>query len=250
MKNRVTIKAEAREFVRTGRLSPVLVSAVVIVIGTVLSEIISLLEYGTLSLIHLKHTVEYAIEYGDIYVLGESSAIPASVLTFVSVLVSLVTTVLHAGYYSYCMGIRRREEMDFSSLMDGFGIVGKVIWCEILITVKTLLWSMLFYIPGLIAAYRYRFSMYNLISNPELSASQAIALSCRQTEGMKMDLFVLDLSFIGWRLLSALTLGILDIWITPYITLSDLGYYEEAQARMGVDTDSESAPKNNTPWEF
>ena len=254
MKNRATIKAQARELVRTGRISPVLVSAVVLVIANVLNELVSLLEYGVPTIAQFQQSMEYMTEYmlnnGDIYTVVEETAASSPVVTFVTVLVSLITTVLYAGYYSYCMGIRRREEMTFSSLLDGLGIVGKVIWCDILMSIKIVLWSMLFFIPGIIAAYRYRFAMYNMISDPSLSASQAIALSCKQTKGMKMDLFVLDLSFLGWQLLTALTFGILGIWTMPYITLSDLGYYEEAQIRMGVTPNGGNEPKHDTPWEF
>ena len=47
-----------------------------------------------------------------------------------------------------------------------------------------------------------------------------------QTYGMKGQLFTLDLSFIGWALVTGLTAGLLSIWLTPYMQLADLGYYE------------------------
>lgn len=249
MRSRVDIKAEAKALVRTGRVSPILVTAVMLVITNALSEIVSLMEYGTLSVVYLKQTVEHILQYGEMYMTAEPT-ISLPVRTFATILVSLAATVIHAGYYIYCMGICRREETPISALANGLGIAGKVIWCDIVVTVKIILWSMLFYIPGFIAAYRYRFAMLNIINDPSLSASQAIALSCEQTNGMKLDLFVLDLSFIGWRFVSLLTFGILDIWLTPYITLSDLGYYEMAQPRAGAASGGESEPNNDTPWEF
>lgn len=249
MKNRITIKAEARELVRTGRVSPVLVSAIMLVITNAMSEVVSLLESGTLSILYLVDVVEQIVEYGEVYTAAEP-LVPAPVLTFASVLVSLIASVIHAGYISYCMGIYRREETPISALANGLGIAGKVVWCRILTSIKVVLWSMLFYIPGLIAAYRYRFAMLNIIRDPSLSVSQAIALSCEQTNGMKMDLFVMDLTFIGWQILSAFTFGILSIWTTPYITFSELGYYEEALKRMESTLGGDSEPKNDTPWEF
>ncbi|MBR3704839.1 MAG: DUF975 family protein, partial [Oscillospiraceae bacterium] len=113
-------------------------------------------------------------------------------------------------------------------------MIGQLIWCEILMGIKVFLWSLLFFFPGIIAAYRYRFSVYNILTDPSLSASQAIALSCRQTEGMKFDLFVLDLSFLGWNLLCGLTMGILSIWIMPYIQQTDIGYFEACKKASGV----------------
>ena len=249
MRSRVNIKAEARELVRTGRVSPILVTAVMLVIIYALNEVVSLMEYGTLSIMHLKHVMEHVLEYGEMYLTAEPT-ISAPMRTFATVFVSLISAVINAGYYSYCMGLRRREEMPISALANGLGIAGKVIWCNILMAIKIILWSMLFYIPGLIAAYRYRFAILNIINDPSLSASQAIALSCEQTNGMKLDLFVLDMSFIGWRLLSLLTFSILDIWLTPYITLSELGYYEMANPGAGNASNDGNRPINDTPWEF
>ncbi|MBR3703896.1 MAG: DUF975 family protein [Oscillospiraceae bacterium] len=242
MKNRVTIKAEARELIRNGHISPILVSLIVLVVVKVLDFLSALSEYGTMTI----EDLQYTITSGDMRLLLESMLPTSPMQPFLPILVSLLTTVLYAGYYSYCMGIYRREEMQLSSLADGLGIIGQLIWCEILMGIKVFLWSLLFFFPGIIAAYRYRFAVYNLLSDPSLSASQAIALSCRQTNGMKFDLFVLDLSFIGWSILTALTLGILSVWTLPYTTLSDLGYYNEAQQKIThtPHSDEETTP----PW--
>ena len=147
--------------------------------------------------------------------------------------VSLFTTVLYGGYYIYCMGIRQGLRMPCTTLFDGLSVAGKLIWCSILVGIKTFLWSLLFVIPGIVAAYRYRFALYNVLTDDSLSAGEAIRLSCEQTRGLKATLFVLDLSFIGWSLLASLTMGILNIWVMPYLVLCDLAYFEDAQRRLG-----------------
>ena len=245
MKNRITIKQEAKSLIRTGRVSPILMSVIMLVVVTLLDYVSSWSGYGTIT----AEDLQYMIESGDISLLMESTIPTSPMQPFVPILVSLVTTVLYAGYYSFLMGIYRGEEMGYASLLDGFSIVGKVIWCELLVAIKVFLWSMLFVIPGIIATYRYRFALYNLLRDNSLTVSQAIALSCRQTEGMKFDLFVLDLSFIGWHLLSALTFNIFSIWTMPYTVLSDLGYYNEAQKRLGNVFENEESAKNDSPWE-
>lgn len=239
MKNRVTIKAEARGFIRSGSVSPLAVSAIVVLLQFIASEIATYAETGSLTITQVMRF----LETGDTNIFLASGT-PSSLASFLTILASLVISVLTAGYYSYCMGIRRGQEMTCSSLLDGFGIAGKVIWCRIVMTARIFLWSMLFVIPGIVAAYRYRFAMYNLIADDSLTVNQAIALSCAQTDGMKMDLFVLDLSFIGWEFLSILTFGLLDIWRLPYVVFSDLGYYDEA--RFHIPTPQRDAPP---PWE-
>ena len=242
MKNRAAIKAEARALIRSGTASPLLVSAILLAVQFVLNELVTFLESGTFSFIQTMDILKSG-DYAALFY-GTSDEIPLHV-TFISILSSLLITVLTAGYYSYCMGIRRGEETPISTLLDGLGIAGKVVWCSILMSIKVFLWSMLFVIPGIVAIYRYRFAMFNLIADDSLSASQAIALSCKQTEGMKMDLFVLDLSFIGWILLSILTFDILDIWLVPYMTFCDLEYYEQAKIRLST------SERHDTPfpWE-
>ena len=124
--------------------------------------------------------------------------------TFVSILASLMSLVLHAGFVLYCMAIRRGERAEFLTMFDGFSFVGKIIALNLVMTGFVFLWSMLFVIPGIIAAYRYRFALYNLYENPELSVMEALNLSKRQTFGYKGQLFMLDLSYFGWSLLAGL----------------------------------------------
>ena len=124
--------------------------------------------------------------------------------TFVSILTGLMSMVLAAGFVMYCMAIRRGERAEYLTLFDGFSFVGKVILLNIVIYLFTMLWSMLFVIPGLIAAYRYRFALYNLYENPGIGVMEALEMSKRQTLGYKSQLFTLDLSYIGWFLLDSL----------------------------------------------
>ena len=197
--NRPGVKSAARDFIRGGRRSVLGLSTVYIAILLLLNGIDALFYY---------------ITDGD------------SLSMFVTVLVGLMSTILSAGYTLFCMGIVRGEETPFSVLFDGFANTGRVIWLTVLMGLKIFLWSMLFWIPGIVAAYRYRFALYNLLENPELSASQAIALSGIQTNGMKAQLFWLDLSFIGWIFLTVVTAGVAWVYLTPYMQLADLGYYE------------------------
>ena len=124
--------------------------------------------------------------------------------TFISILVVLLAMVLKAGFTLYCMDIRQNGESGYLTLFDGFSLVGKIIGLEIVMLVFTALWSMLFVIPGIIAMYRYRFAMFNLLENPDLGIFEALNLSKQQTTGYKVQLLMLDLSYIGWMILGDL----------------------------------------------
>ena len=81
----------------------------------------------------------------------------------------------------------------------------------------TALWSLLFYIPGIIKALSYSQAMYIIAENPEIGALEAINRSKAMMEGHKMELFTLMLSFIGWIILGMFTFGLLYIWLMPYM---------------------------------
>lgn len=89
------------------------------------------------------------------------------------------------------------------------------------------LWSLLFVIPGIIKSYEYRMIPYILADNPEMPTEEVFAESKRLMSGNKWKAFVLDLSFIGWQLLSILTCGILSIfYVDPYQYSTNAALYE------------------------
>ncbi|MGI5987837.1 MAG: DUF975 family protein [Dysosmobacter sp.] len=139
--------------------------------------------------------------------------------TFVSVLAGLVAMVLSAGFVLYCMTVRRGQRAEFLTLFDGFSFVGKVIGLSIVISVFTFLWSLLLVVPGIIASYRYRFALYNLYENPGIGIMEALDMSKQQTVGYKSQLFVLDLTYVGWTLLASVPAVVLE-WSVSYQTIS------------------------------
>ena len=89
------------------------------------------------------------------------------------------------------------------------------------------LWSLLFVIPGIYKAYEYRMIPYLLAENPNMSWQEAFNASKEMMTGNKWKAFVLDLSFIGWHLLSILTLGLLSIfYVNPYKFATNAALYE------------------------
>ena len=107
------------------------------------------------------------------------------------------------------------------------------------------LWSLLFVIPGIVKSYSYRMVPYILSENPGISTKEAIDLSREMMDGNKWKAFVLDLSFIGWILLSVLTLGILAIfYVNPYMEATNAELYHALKPATDVDygyTDSVEA---------
>lgn len=93
-------------------------------------------------------------------------------------------------------------------------------------SVFTYLWAMLLLIPGIVKYYSYRMVPYILAENPDVDSFEAIAISKEMTRGHKMNMFVMDLSFIGWFILGSLLFGFGFVLVMPYYnaTFAELYY--------------------------
>ena len=117
------------------------------------------------------------------------------------------------GYFIKNHDVNPELSEIFSSFKGNYLNVVKIMF---LMDLKTLLWLFLFIVPGVIKAYEYSMIPYLLAENPNLSASEAFSLSKQMTTGQKMDLFVLDLSFLGWIILGLICCGIGILFVLPY----------------------------------
>ena len=88
-------------------------------------------------------------------------------------------------------------------------------------------WTLLLIIPGIIKSYSYALTPYILVEHPEMSANEAIEESMRLMDGHKFDLFYLQLSFIGWAILSILSLGLGFFWLIPYQMTAQAAFYRD-----------------------
>lgn len=101
----------------------------------------------------------------------------------------------------------------------------------LLTVLYVLLWMLLLIIPGIIASFGYALTPFLMAEYPDMGANEAITLSKKMMQGSKANLFSLYLSFIGWSLLSILTLGIGYIWLIPYIRVTEAAFYREVSQK-------------------
>ena len=118
-------------------------------------------------------------------------------------------------------------EPEFQTVVNGFtGNYWNCVKTCFLRDLFVALWSLLFVIPGVIKSYEYRMVPYLLAEHPEMSSSEVLARSKEMMDGNKWAVFVLDLSFIGWVLLGAITMGLVFIfWTSPYINATEAALY-------------------------
>ena len=98
------------------------------------------------------------------------------------------------------------------------------IFCRDLYTV---LWTLCLIIPGIVKSYEYKMIPYILAENPRISRKRAFEISKNMMDGEKWNAFVLDLSFIGWNLLSTITFGIVGVlYVNPYVNTTWAEFYK------------------------
>jgi uncharacterized membrane protein len=146
------------------------------------------------------------------------------------VVVILFSQILLCGEHFAALMLYRKQHIETNALFSGFKnyghTLGGMLWWNLWVS----LWSII-PVMDVIKMYSYSMTPFILMDHPELTARQALKKSIQMTEGRKMDLFVLDLSFIGWQLLNILTLGILGIfYVMPYYMTAWAGYYAEIEA--------------------
>ncbi|MCR5797849.1 MAG: DUF975 family protein [Eubacterium sp.] len=118
---------------------------------------------------------------------------------------------------------------EISRIMSPFkkGAYGNTVKTMFLMQLFIFLWSMLFWIPGIVKSYEYRMIPYIMAEHPELSYKEAFRMSKEMMQGNKWSAFVLDLSFLGWHILGVMTLGILEIfYVAPYVAMTDAYLYK------------------------
>ena len=173
-------------------------------------------------------TFVYGLIIGITQVLSGDKDSPA-ILHLIGLVLFILALPLTWGYQSLFLGAVRGGEATAKDLFEGYNkeLFSRVLTTTLLYYVYVFLWSLLLLIPGCIKAYSYAMTPYILKDNPEMKNNAAIEESMRMMDGHKLELFLLDLSFIGWALLSLLTCGIGFLWLTPYMNMARVNFYED-----------------------
>ncbi|MBF1565910.1 MAG: DUF975 family protein [Prevotella salivae] len=173
-------------------------------------------------------TFVYGFIIGITQILSGDKDSPA-ILHLIGLVLFILALPLTWGYQTLFLGAVRGGEATAKDMFEGYNkeLFSRVLTTTLLYYVYVFLWSMLLLIPGCIKAYSYAMTPYILKDNPEMKNNAAIEESMRMMDGHKLELFLLDLSFIGWAILSILTCCIGFLWLTPYMNMARVNFYED-----------------------
>ena len=274
--NRPEAKALAKQAMRTTYPHPMLVTLVYVLLASVLTNMVSKLVTNPFGAFYL-----YVLDRSyDIEDLIRVLLVPRTVaaLLVIQLLITVYQWIMSFGYTSYVLRMARNEQPNYWNLLDGFRTIGRAFLVYLLIYIFTTLWSLLFLVPAfivmlvsalggpmlmflalllviaaailsVIVTYRYRLAVYFLLDNPDMGALASITASKRAMTGWKGELFIQDLSFLGWYVLVAVVsglaggLGVLfgpgavglltvlvsaafGLWLTPYVWGTEANFYD------------------------
>ena len=163
---------------------------------------------------------------GNLFNVGMITGLLAGIATVVILIVLVakvfVGNLLKMGGYRFFI-LNQTAQPGIGTLLDGFrsGHYVNIVLTMFLRDLFTALWSLLLVVPGIVKHYEYLMVPYIIAENPAMDYKEAFQISKQMMDGEKMEAFIMDLSFLGWYLLSAVTCGLLAIfYVNPYVQTS------------------------------
>jgi uncharacterized membrane protein len=218
--DRVAIKNKAKEMIRGNKwyiwkpyLIMMLIALGAVVVGVLIDGLLGFVKEETVEVLGVKTTN---------YSLGPFSGI-------ISIAASFVEAVFTVWYCKYLLDFVHGVKKEFN--LKAFFEYFKKYWvicfvASLLVGLNIIIGTILLIVPGIMATFGLMLYAYTIAEEPELRVTDALRKTWALTNGHKMELFILVLSFIGWEIVAGFTLGILYIWLIPYMMVTVTLAYE------------------------
>ena len=152
--------------------------------------------------------------------------------TFGSLIATIISGFISAGYIKYMLTFVRTGKFETNVIIDTVKEKWlNILIAEILVGVIVTVCALFLVVPGIIMGLAYSFAIY-LVVDKDVAGNDSLKESREMMKGYKWDYFVFELSFIGWILLIPITLGLICIWLIPYMNTASVLYYENLQKKI------------------
>lgn len=217
------IRARARENLRDNWGLSIAVSLIALLVGALHTSV--------------RANLNINLPYHDLHPLLVSFfAAIGSIAGMLSFAQFILGGTIQLGYSRYLLDQHDKRELRFETLFSQFDRFSQGFLQMFLRTLFILLWSLLLVIPGMVKSLSYAMTPFLMADHPDMKARDAIKASMELMDGHKFDLFVLNLTFLGWALANIFTLGIGSLWLNPYINAAHAAFYRQIQAEAKYTT--------------
>ena len=241
---RRALKQDARAAMREHKPSVYMVTFVFLLITLVLETLSTKLQFPGLK---MEEIIRYGYDEDLIMRLWYAEAGRSGASRLLDLAIAIMSGMLSGGFALFCMYVSQRRAAGVGTLFDLFGFFFRFLWLEIVMGFFIFLWSLPLVIPGIVAAYRYSMAEFIFFESPEKGALQCIRESKAMTMGYKGQLFVLDLSFLGWGILSVIPF--VSIFTMPYIGVTKANYYRVLSGQMNENGAPRQQQYYREPWD-
>lgn len=261
--NRKAMKQGAKDAIRQTRPRPIWVTLALTLVLMLLTVLTLVIDGEWAAYMEM---YQAALEGVALYV--EPSGTTSFWGWLLSIALEVMTIELTMGFVLYAMRVSRLEKPGFGDLFDSFGMFFRVIWIYILPSLLLALWSLIYAIPAAALAvlvdgywplvvclpllipmiranYGYRQATYLMFDHPEMTCMQCIRISRDMMDGHKWELFKLDLSFLGWYLLSLIPF--VALWVTPYTAVTRARYFDAVNQDYAAKRPAQEIPPVEPP---
>ena len=160
--------------------------------------------------------------YSIVSIIGD--LMPESSTIWFSILTTISDALFTFGYTAIILNIVRGEGADILKIFAECKRFLKGLGMILLVGIYTTLWALLLIVPGIIAFIKYSMTYYIWVDNPNIGIDEAISQSIEMTNGHKLEIFKLGLSFIGWIALTLVPAVFVRFWYPEYfIVIMSLG---------------------------
>lgn len=167
--------------------------------------------------------MDNTMKLGALFISG--IAIVSAIVGFL--ICTFVNGPMNVGLSKYFI-LNSESAPALSEIFAGFKVkFGRNAGAMLLVGIKTVLWTCLLIVPGIIKSFEYAIIPYILADDDIISTKDAFKKANALMKGNKWRLFKLDFSFIGWFVLCVLTLGVGTFFLIPYLNAAMAEFYLE-----------------------
>lgn len=188
--------------------------------------------------------LEFLEEYSFTILQGGIVSTILAVLALIwGIIILVIGGALTLGYYQFFQNLVRGEEAEVNTLFVHKEKLWHGFCINFLQGLYIVLWMLCFIIPGIMASYSYAMAHFIANDHPEMTAGEVITASKEMMKGYRWRLFCLEISFIGWAILSAFTLGLGSFALVPYVETAKAHFYQDL-LRNGMRLEDEIVDSN------
>lgn len=183
-------------------------------------------------LITIAISVMFSMGYAIIQKIFGASSFIAYI---VEIIIDILLIPLNVGLYSYIVEFIKNDNFNQNLIFEPYERTLNVIGASLLVSLLVMAGCICFIIPGIYLAFSYAMVPYLIATRKDLTITETLELSRKMMDGHKFDYFVLSISFIGWIILVPFTLGIILIWLYPYMMTTTTKFFMDIEEKYTKD---------------